>query len=544
MLATTSKEGFFIRFFFLALFFLSSTTVFAMPTIYWVDAGKSAIYSHQDGETTTIVDKLSSPRAIAVARNKLFYSEDNLRLITLFDLDSNTKLSLSYTYDTAAFPSDITFNPQTSTLYWSQFRSLYSLSSPYTNARELVYESNRSFSKVAYNSESDRLFASMRKAYISEEGFELIESNFENLLTTSAHDIALDEYSSLLYWVTNQGQSCIMRSQLDGSDIEEFDCEGHEFLSEIVVDQDTGDVYWLDISKGTISRANNDGTGRSQIISGILYGRGLALSDGCPLDYNKSEPGLCGCGVSDSDYDSDSTPDCYDECPLDSAKVLSGVCGCGIADSDQDGDGTLDCNDACPNDVSKVIPAVCGCGSSELDSDEDATPDCIDECPFDSSKLTQGVCGCGSSELDSDEDATPDCIDECPFDSSKVTQGVCGCDRYEVEGGCSDFPEITNNHLISTPPTISTQGSKVKILFQDFYKSKRKEKVVYNVTLRKLKKDGRWRTITFRSRKKKALRKKMKKGTYSLSYRATLKRRGRIIAVTGDSPVSTFTIKR
>ncbi len=31
--------------------------------------------------------------------------------------------------------------------------------------------------------------------------------------------------------------------------------------------------------------------------------------DGCPLDPNKADPGLCGCGVPDTDSDSDTTPD-------------------------------------------------------------------------------------------------------------------------------------------------------------------------------------------------------------------------------------------
>ncbi len=39
--------------------------------------------------------------------------------------------------------------------------------------------------------------------------------------------------------------------------------------------------------------------------------------DGCPLDPDKSDPGLCGCGVSDAlDSDGDGVPDCADNCLL------------------------------------------------------------------------------------------------------------------------------------------------------------------------------------------------------------------------------------
>jgi len=43
-------------------------------------------------------------------------------------------------------------------------------------------------------------------------------------------------------------------------------------------------------------------------------GKGDAC-DGCPGDSAKTEPGLCGCGVSDVDSDKDGTPDCKDNCP-------------------------------------------------------------------------------------------------------------------------------------------------------------------------------------------------------------------------------------
>lgn len=66
-------------------------------------------------------------------------------------------------------------------------------------------------------------------------------------------------------------------------------------------------------------------------------------SDKCPDDPDKTEPGICGCGVSDVDTDGDGTVDCNDDCPNEKRKVAEGVCGCDLPENDYDKDGTMDC---------------------------------------------------------------------------------------------------------------------------------------------------------------------------------------------------------
>lgn len=158
--------------------------------------------------------------------------------------------------------------------------------------------------------------------------------------------------------------------------------------------------------------------------------------DECPEDDAKTEPGACGCGVSDRDGDEDGTPDCVDDCPADPDKVEPGACGCGVADSDGDEDGLADCVDACPEDRSKGEPGVCGCDVPDnlLDTDDDGTPDCIDACPNGEVVDDENVCGCGQTDdpTDSDEDGTADCIDLCPSDPDKVEPGVCECGNPEL----------------------------------------------------------------------------------------------------------------
>lgn len=142
-------------------------------------------------------------------------------------------------------------------------------------------------------------------------------------------------------------------------------------------------------------------------------------SDACPSDPQKTQPGICGCGVADTDSDGDGIPDCEDLCPADAAKSDPGVCGCGVSDVDTDGDGIADCNDLCPNDPNKDDPGICGCGNADTD--------CDSLCPDDPNKTEPGICGCGTPDTDSDSDGTPDCIDSCPLDPDKILAGQCGC---------------------------------------------------------------------------------------------------------------------
>jgi hypothetical protein len=189
----------------------------------------------------------------------------------------------------------------------------------------------------------------------------------------------------------------------------------------------------------SIRRIDFDGSNETEIVERIVYrnisGNNIVSAfaifdpDICPEDPQKIEPGVCGCGVADTDTDLDGTFDCSDLCPSDASKTAAGTCGCGVAESDTDSDGTPNCIDQCPADASKITAGVCGCGVVEnsADPDSDGSPDCFDNCPSDPAKTEPGSCGCGVADADSNNNQILDCSsDETIFTALQGVQTSVG----------------------------------------------------------------------------------------------------------------------
>jgi VCBS repeat-containing protein len=89
------------------------------------------------------------------------------------------------------------------------------------------------------------------------------------------------------------------------------------------------------------------------------------VCDQCPQDPNKTLPGVCGCGVPDTDSDSDGTPDCNDLCPSDAAKAAPGACGCGFKDNPvlSVADGSVLEGDSGTKQIIFVVTTSSACGT-------------------------------------------------------------------------------------------------------------------------------------------------------------------------------------
>jgi spore coat protein A len=155
-------------------------------------------------------------------------------------------------------------------------------------------------------------------------------------------------------------------------------------------------------------------------------------ADLCPSDPAKVDPGICGCGVLDTDGDGDGTPDCHDNCPntgnpgqLDTDGDLTGD----ACDPDDDDDGVLDASDAFPLD-----PAA------SVDTDGDGMPDTWNA-GYTAEDSTTGL----SEDLDDDDDGEPDVTDNCPVEANA---DQADCDGDGVGNACDpDFPCIIPGDL-------------------------------------------------------------------------------------------------
>ena len=192
------------------------------------------------------------------------------------------------------------------------------------------------------------------------------------------------------------------------------------------------DKYWdesenrciepTSVCPGNVAAIDTDGDGTPDCL------------DKCPDDPDKTSEGVCGCNwhypeeFDNHDYDNDGVLDCRDNKHNgnDGGKTEPGVCGFGMKDTDTDEDGTPDCLDKCPDAPNKIDPGVCGCYELDIDDDNDGYifcgedhPKTQDRCPEDPDKIEPGICGCGKPDIDSDNDGILDCNDPYPY--SKCT---------------------------------------------------------------------------------------------------------------------------
>lgn len=119
-----------------------------------------------------------------------------------------------------------------------------------------------------------------------------------------------------------------------------------EGIGNAVVKSDTGNVTTMTQDSGSYMMALPSGT---HLIAARASGYGQEIVTGVEILDSEETPLDFELFIL-ADSDNDGTPDNEDGCPDDFYKTEPGVCGCGAVDTDSDGDGIADCNDNYPYD--------------------------------------------------------------------------------------------------------------------------------------------------------------------------------------------------
>ncbi len=85
--------------------------------------------------------------------------------------------------------------------------------------------------------------------------------------TSNGAGLGVDLVNQKIYWLTNRNQATLRRSNLDGTELETLLHFGDIENSDMQLDVAGGKIYWL--SETAVNRANLDGSGVEELISGI-----------------------------------------------------------------------------------------------------------------------------------------------------------------------------------------------------------------------------------------------------------------------------------
>ena len=104
-------------------------------------------------------------------------------------------------------------------------------------------------------------------------------------VANSVGGIALDLTNSHIYWLEASGK--VRRANLDGTGVQDL-VTGVTEGRGIALDLTDNHIYWTEAGSSKIRRANLDGTGVQDLITGIGQGEGIALEFGASESSSSS----------------------------------------------------------------------------------------------------------------------------------------------------------------------------------------------------------------------------------------------------------------
>jgi hypothetical protein len=151
--------------------------------------------------------------------------------------------------------------------------------------------------------------------------------------------------------------------ECDLADETSADCDANGVCDECQVDSDgDGAIDACDLCADTPPGLVMDSNGCPVELGPCCFFGEICIDDRIESECTILNGTYMGDGLTCSlDPDGDGVTGCDDLCPLDGEKSDPGVCGCGVSDIDSDLDGLVDCEDHCPNTPLNEPVNECGC---------------------------------------------------------------------------------------------------------------------------------------------------------------------------------------
>lgn len=269
----------------LLIFFFLTNSYSQASKIFWIDYNKIQSSSLSGNNVTDIVTGLQMPEGIAIdctsTPKKIYYSERGISKISRVNFDGSNPEEI---VTVATGIKELELDPINRKIYWIsgtygddkiQRADMDSLDSNI----EDVYVSNYSlhdFNGLGVDIDNQWLFLThsryglvdvVKRMTFAGTNDTIIGYNY---LSPKDIDVVYDK----IYWLWG-GRDYLVRANKNGSDLDTIltNIYAHYFQ----IDTTAGKIFWSDKDFNKISCANLDGTGRTDLVTGLIDPKSIAL---------------------------------------------------------------------------------------------------------------------------------------------------------------------------------------------------------------------------------------------------------------------------